>query len=77
MDVSLGKAKKQLLGQIAISSENNENLMLSMAKSMLVFNKVDSLEEIGRKIDAITADEILEVANEIFEEQVLSYLIYN
>jgi predicted Zn-dependent peptidase len=76
-DATLGKAKKQLLGQIAISSENNENLMLSMAKSMLVFNKCDSLEEIGRKIDAITAEEIREVANEIFEESKLSYLIYN
>jgi predicted Zn-dependent peptidase len=76
-DMALAKAKKQILGQIAISSENNESLMLSMAKSMLVFNRVDSLEEIGRKIDAITADEILEVANEIFEEAGLSYLIYN
>ncbi len=76
-DLSLGKAKRQILGQIAISSENNENQMLSMAKSMLVFNKVDSLEEISRKIDAITAGEILEVANEIFEEAGLSYLIYN
>jgi predicted Zn-dependent peptidase len=76
-EATLGKAKKQLLGQIAISSENNENLMLSMAKSMLVFNKCDSLDEIGRKIDAITAEEIREVANEIFEEAKLSYLIYN
>jgi len=76
-DLSLVKAKRQILGQIAISSENNENQMLSMAKSMLVFNKVDSLEEISRKIDAITAEEILEVANEIFEEAGLSYLIYN
>jgi len=76
-DATLRKAKKQLLGQIAISSENNENLMLSMAKSMLVFNKVDSLEEIGHKIDAITAEQIRNVANEIFEEAKLSYLIYN
>lgn len=75
--MTLDKAKKQLLGQIAISSENHENLMLSMAKSMLVFNRVDSLEEISRKIDAITADEILEVANEILDEGRLSYLIYN
>jgi predicted Zn-dependent peptidase len=76
-DIILGKAKKQILGQIAISSENNESLMLSMAKSMLVFNRVDSLEEIRQKVDAITAKEILEVANEIFEESKLSYLIYN
>ncbi|MBN1413990.1 MAG: insulinase family protein [Bacteroidales bacterium] len=76
-DAVLGKAKRQLLGQIAISSENYESLMLSMAKSMLVFNRMDSFSEISRKINAITADEILEVANEIFEEGKLSYLIYN
>jgi predicted Zn-dependent peptidase len=73
----LRKAKRQLLGQIAISSENNESLMLSMAKSMLVFNKVDSLDEISLKIDGIRAEDILEVANEIFEESKLSYLLYN
>ena len=57
-DIKLGtlqlhRAKRQLLGQIAISSENHETLMLSMAKSYLVYNKVDDLKEIGKKIDRI------------------------
>ncbi len=73
---TLSKAKKQLLGQLAIASENNESLMLSMAKSILVFNKVDSFAEICRKVDNISSIQVLEVANEVFQIDHLSYLIY-
>lgn len=69
-------AKKQLLGQFAMSSENNENQMLSIGKSMLSYKRVDSLEKIYRKIDSLTADQILEVANEIFNPDEMSTLIY-
>jgi predicted Zn-dependent peptidase len=72
----LAKAKRQLLGQIAISFENNENLMLSMCKSYFIFNKVDSFDEISRKINNITANQLRDVANEIFDTKKLSYLIY-
>ena len=64
------------MGQIAISSENKENYMLVMGKSMLVFNKLDSLEEVSRKIDAITENMILDIANEILHPENLSTLIY-
>jgi len=74
--VQLRKAKRQVLGHIAISSENNENHMLSMGKSLLIFNKIESLEEIGRKVDALTSSQLLEVANELFDSDRLSYLIY-
>ncbi len=74
--LQLHRGKKQLLGQIAISSENHETQMLSMAKSYLVYNKIDSLEEIGRKIDGISSGEILEIANEILQEKQLSSLTY-
>ena len=72
----LRKAKRQVLGHIAISSENNENHMLSMGKSLMIFNKIESLEEIGRKVDALTSAQLLEVANELFDSDKLSYLIY-
>lgn len=74
--IQLNKARRQLLGQIAISSENKENYMLVMGKSMLVFNKLDSLEEVSRKIDAITENMILDIANEILHPENLSTLIY-
>jgi len=72
----LHKAKKQLLGQIAIAAENHENLMLNMAKSFLVFNRFDSLEEIASKIEKISNSQLLGIANEIFQEDHLSQLIF-
>jgi predicted Zn-dependent peptidase len=75
--VQLHRAKRQLIGQIAIGSEINENQMFAIGRSYLLFNKVDSLEEITKKIEEITSLEILEVANEILEETKLSQLIYH
>lgn len=69
-------AKQQLLGQIAISSENNENQMLSIGKSVLFYNRVEPLEKIYKKIQAISSDDILEIANEVFNSSKLSTLIY-
>ena len=70
------RAKRQLTGQIAMSAENHESQMLSIAKSLLVYNKVDELEVICKKIDLITAEQILTVANEIFDAKLMSTLIY-
>ena len=74
--IQLSKAKNQIKGYLARDYENHESLMLSMGKSLLVFNKIDSIEDICKKIDAITASELLETANNIFEPSELSTLIY-
>jgi predicted Zn-dependent peptidase len=74
--VQLKKAKKQIFGQIAINSENSANLMLAIGKSFLLFNKVDSLEEIKTKIEAITTEDIQEIANEVLNINNMSMLIY-
>ena len=74
--LQLSKAKKQLIGQIAISSENRDDLMLTLGKSFLLYNKVDSLPAIYKKIEAITSSQLLEIANEVFEEKSMSTLIY-
>jgi predicted Zn-dependent peptidase len=72
----LTRAKNQMIGQIAISSENNENLMLSLGKSFLLYNRIDSLEELYQKVESITAEELLEVANEILNKDLLTTLMY-
>lgn len=74
--LQLNKAKKQLVGQIALSSENRDELMLTLGKSFLLYNKVDSLPKIYKKIEAITSGQLLEIANEIFDENQLSILTY-
>jgi len=74
--LQLLKAKNQLMGQVAISAEIHESLMLSMAKSYMIFNKFDSLEELKNKIDIVTAVKILETANDILDESKLLSLTY-
>ncbi|MCW3786666.1 M16 family metallopeptidase [Plebeiibacterium sediminum] len=74
--MQLHKAKRQLKGQIAISSENRENLMLNIGKSHLLYNKVDSLTEVYHKIDQLTSSDLLDIANETFNPDNLSQLIY-
>ena len=74
--IQLSKAKKQLIGQIALSSENRDELMLTLGKSFLLYNKVDSLPKTYKKIEAITGKQLLEIANEIFNENQLCVLTY-
>jgi len=74
--IQLSKAKNQIKGYLARGYENHENLMLSLGKSLLVFNKIDTIEDICKKIDEITSEQLLEISNEIFEPEKLSTLIY-
>ena len=74
--LQLGRAKNQIKGYLARGYENHENLMLSLAKSLLVFDCIESKDEIFRKIDSITADDILEAAKDILDPSALSTLIY-
>jgi len=74
--IQLSKAKNQIKGYLARGYENHESLMLSLGKSLLVFNKIDTIEEICKKIDSVTAFELLETANDIFDPPKLSTLIY-
>lgn len=70
----LSMAKKQFIAQLAISTESNESYMLGVGKSLLVHNEVDPLEEVYRKIEAMTAAELQEVARAAFGN--CSRLIY-
>lgn len=74
--LQLARAKKQFIGQLTISSENAENLMLGIAKSVLVYNSFDSTAQIGARIGSISAEELLGAANEVFSEDNLYTLIY-
>jgi predicted Zn-dependent peptidase len=74
--IQLSKAKNQIKGYLARGYENHESLMLSLGKSLLIFNKIESVEDLCKKIDKVTASELLETANEIFEPSRLSTLIY-
>ncbi len=69
-------AKKQLLGQLAISSDNGETQCLSMGKSMVSFGKVSSDEQNREAIEAVTAEKLQETAGKIFNPDKISSLIF-
>lgn len=75
-DRKLKAAKKQLLGQLAISSDNGETQCLSMGKSLLSFGKIHSGKENRSLVEGITAEEIREMARKIFDRSRLSKLVY-
>jgi predicted Zn-dependent peptidase len=74
--LQLSKAKNQIKGYIARAYESHESLMLSLGKSILVFDRIDTPEENCREVDALTSEKLLEIANEIFDPAKLSTLIY-
>ena len=74
--LQLHYAKQQIIGQTALFQESNLNEMLALGKSILAYDKVDTDEEIAQKIQQISAENLIEVANEIFAPEKLSSLIY-
>jgi predicted Zn-dependent peptidase len=70
----LASAKEQIKGQLAMSEENNLSLMLMMGRSVLLYNRVPTLEEVFALIDGVSAKKIQDVAQDIFVEKRLSYL---
>lgn len=74
--VQLSRAKKQLIGQIAISTESREDMMLTIGKSYLLYDKVDPLRVVFKKIEEITAEQLMEAANIVLNKQQMSTLIY-
>jgi len=74
--MQLHTAKRQLTGQITIAMEAQQNDMLSMGKSLLLYDKVESLLEICQRINALSAEELLEAANHVFAPDSISMLTF-
>lgn len=72
----LKAAKKQLMGQLAISGDNGETQCLSMGKGLLAYGKITGDKKTKDLVDAITASDIREMAQTVFDFKKLSRLIY-
>lgn len=72
----LRAAKKQLLGQLAISGDNGETQCLSMGKALLAYGRVSDDEDSRMKVEAVTAEDIMKAARSIFAPDRISRLIY-
>ena len=70
------KIKSQLKGQMAMAEESNLNFMLMMAKSLLDREKIETIEEIFEQIDLVSSEQLQSLAQEMFQSEQLSYLIF-
>ena len=73
---ALKKYKLQLTGQMAISSEQKESFALSLGKSFMRYGKIEDLDSVKKRIEAITPEQLQGIAIEMFDPKDLSVLIY-
>ena len=71
----LSAAKKQLKGQLAIACDNREQFALDFGRSYLHRGQERDLQVLFSRIDAVTAEDIQQVANELFPTDHLTTLI--
>jgi predicted Zn-dependent peptidase len=75
-EIQLQKAKNKFIGQIALGEENRIGLIISMAKSLIDYNKIDDLETVFNKIRAVSTADMANISNEILDERKLSSLTF-
>lgn len=75
-EVQLQKAKNKFIGQIALSEENRIGLIISMAKSLIDYDRIDDLQTVFRKIQAVSTADMANIANEILDESNLTALTF-
>jgi len=75
-EVQLQKAKNKFIGQIALGEENRIGLIVSMAKSLIDYNRIDDLETVFTKIQTVSTADMANIANEILDEKKLSILSF-
>lgn len=71
----LQAAKRQIKGQLAIALDNNENFAIDFGKSFLHFGDEKDVDKLYARIDAVTAEQIQQVAREIFCKDSLATLV--
>ena len=75
-DRQLSMAKKQLKGQIALSCDSRESFALDFAKSFLHYGWEKDVNALCRNIDALTSQDLQDVAQELFREEDITILRY-
>lgn len=75
-ELQLQKAKNKFIGQIALGEENRIGLIISMAKSLIDHDKIDSLETVFEKINAVTTTQMADVTNEILDIEQLNIFTF-
>jgi predicted Zn-dependent peptidase len=72
----LQEAKKQIIGQMALAQDSGSALMFNLGKTLHEFNRIDTMKEVFRKLEEITADQIQQAAFDTFQFEKMNVLAY-
>ena len=73
---TLSKARRQLMGQMAIASENELNQLIALGRSYMRNGRCDSYEELRKKLERITPEDIMRVARDVYEKDKITMLTF-
>ena len=74
--LQLSNAKKQLIGQVALSNESGMNDLLSMVRAGFFEEHIETLPETIAKLEKITSGDLLEIANDIYDKDKVNLLVF-
>ena len=72
----LHDAKQQLLGQMVLSQDHGASLLGGLTKAFLVHNRVETTEQVVKAVEALNANDLMDVAQQWLGEDRWSSLIY-
>lgn len=75
-DKALAAAKRQIIGQVALSYDNFESVAIGMGKRMLHYGRTQTKEKMIERIQALTAEQVWDAAKEVFNPENLTILEY-
>ena len=75
-EAQLKAAKKQIKGQVGVACDNRENFALDFGKSFLHYGWEKNVDRLYEQVDEITAAQIQAVAQELFDKDRLTTLIF-
>lgn len=75
-EAQLKAAKKQIKGQVGVACDNRENFALDFGKSFLHYGWEKNVDRLYKQVDEITAEQIQAVAQELFDKDRLTSLIF-
>ena len=74
--MQLHHAKQQLVGQLALGRESGMSELLAITRSMLMDEPIETVPDIIHTIEVITADDLMEEANEVFNRDQMTILTF-
>jgi predicted Zn-dependent peptidase len=72
----LHEAKKQIIGQMALAQDSGSALMFNLGKSLYLFNRIDTMQEVFRRLEEITSEQIQQAAIDTFHFEKMNVLAY-